>query len=340
MKYLLHCTSRLFGAQSQCDLHELCDLFEQWAKEICSSALQHVIWRWWGVLHGALVMYLSRCVFWFSVSGVRCLHLHVVTWLPLRFHLAFSEVLLRSQGAWTGTAWSAFVGLETRGLTSRFFIFDPLYRIVSTLLWRWKVHIAGASRDSLSLASVLARRTLALFCIVSTWWVFNECRYCMKRFARFKKKMKRYQSLYEKLPWQICALCLLQVKLQEIKGLNGGFQLLNLMSSEECQVTWHDSVGLSPVLHVLGWWCWWCFHCELGWNGFHALKPPLVRLWFDGFFQSRRNQKMSDTNQFALKWKDVSANELRKAFVRVLEDLGFHTDAASWRCTHSWHSES
>jgi ActR/RegA family two-component response regulator len=29
MKYLLHCTCRLFGAQSQCDLHELCDLFEQ-----------------------------------------------------------------------------------------------------------------------------------------------------------------------------------------------------------------------------------------------------------------------------------------------------------------------
>ena len=29
-----------------------------------------------------------------------------------------------------------------------------------------------------------------------------------------------------------------EVKVHEIKGLNGGFQLLNLMSSQECEVTW------------------------------------------------------------------------------------------------------
>ncbi len=29
-----------------------------------------------------------------------------------------------------------------------------------------------------------------------------------------------------------------EVKVHEIKGLNGGFQLLNLMSSQECEATW------------------------------------------------------------------------------------------------------
>ena len=63
-----------------------------------------------------------------------------------------------------------------------------------------------------------------------------------------------------------------EVKVHEIKGLNGGFQLLNLMSSQECEVTWVQvGIGVCFVNHMI------CF-CPFWKSYLYFLKPSLSRL--------------------------------------------------------------